>query len=49
MTADEVERAMEFLLQHHARFMEEMDQLKDVQKQQSARRSVRHNVSRPFS
>src|SRR5262245_58560116 len=42
MTGEELDRAIEFLLQHdarlleqHARFMEEMQQLKEVQKTQS--------------
>ena len=35
MTGPEMDRAIDFLLQQHARFMEEIEQLKEVQKQQS--------------
>jgi hypothetical protein len=35
MTGPELDRAIDFLLQQHARFMEEIEQLKEVQKQQS--------------
>jgi cell division protein FtsB len=36
MTSDEMGSAMDFLLQQHARFSVEIEQLKEVQKQQAA-------------
>src|SRR5260370_23022124 len=36
MTGDEMESAIDFLLQHHARLSVEIGELKEVQKQQAA-------------